>query len=401
MHRGESAKIALLPQEKRSVAVLASVFSLRLLGLFMLLPVLALYTERLEGATPTLIGVAVGAYGMTQAALQIPFGWMSDRVGRRPIILFGLSIFIVGSIACALADTAWGVIGGRALQGAGAISAALTAMLADRTRSDVRTRAMAFLGMSIGLSFMLSLVLGPLLKVWIGVPGMFWLSAIFGGVAIAMTLRLRDEMTQTPRVATRTRGGFARVLGDPALLRLYLGVLGLHLTITALFVGVPFALRDFAGVVESRHWQIYLLVIAVSLVGTVALILTAERWRHGQATLPLAVGLLALALLGLGRFHGELWQIIVLMVLYFAAFTFLEARLPAVLSQTAPVEYRGSAMGVFASAQFFGAFLGGSLAGSMLGAAGPGAVFVGAGSVALAWLLVAMLPVGKSRSVVR
>jgi MFS family permease len=399
LHRGESVKIALLAHEKRSVAVLASVFSLRLLGLFMLLPVLALYAERLDGATPTLIGIAVGAYGMTQAALQIPFGWLSDRIGRRPVILFGLSVFIVGSIVAAYADTIWGVVGGRALQGAGAISAALTAMLADRTRTDVRTRAMAFLGMSIGMSFMLSLVLGPVLNVWIGVAGMFWLSALLGVAAILMMLGLRERAPGEAAPVARAPGGFAIVLRDPALLRLYVGVLGLHLTITALFVAVPFALRDFAGLAEARHWVVYLLVIIISLVGTVALILTAERWRHGDRTLPIAIGLLSLALFGLGGLHASLWQIVALMVAYFAAFTFLEARLPAVLSQTAPEEHRGAAMGVFASAQFFGAFLGGGFAGSIMGWAGIGAVFAGAGAVALLWLLVALIPSRGTRDV--
>jgi MFS family permease len=384
----DTGAIRLLPAEKRAVAVLASVFALRMLGLFMLLPVLALHAAALPGATPALIGLAVGVYGITQAGLQLPFGWLSDRVGRRPVILFGLAIFVLGSLVAAAADTVGTVIAGRALQGAGAISAVVTALLADLTRPSVRTRGMAFIGVSIGASFILSLVLGPLLTAWIGVRGVFLLAALMGLVAAGLLLGGLPMRHAPSPLPGADRGGILEVLREPELLRLYVGIMCLHLTITALFVAVPFALRDIGGLPDVAHWKVYVTVLLLSLPGTIILILVAERWRHAARVLTLAVAGLGLALAFLGTSHVAVVPIAAAMTLYFACFNFLEARMPALLSQAAPAQRRGAALGVFASAQFFGAFLGGGVGGWVMGVAGISGVFFAAAAAALVWLMV-------------
>ncbi len=365
------------------MAVLAGIFAIRMLGLFMLLPVLALYAEALRGAAPTLIGVALGAYGATQALFQIPFGLLSDRVGRRPIIVCGLALFAAGSAVAALSDTIGGVIAGRALQGAGAVSAAVIALLADLTRPEVRTRAMAFVGASIGGAFVLALVVGPALTPLIGVPGLFWLTAGLAGLAAAVLLLAVPE---PPRPAPgRLRRALPRVLLDGELLRLDFGIFALHLALTASFVAVPFALRDELGIAVGDHWQIYLGVLLASLAGTVPLVLLSERVRRPRSLLRGAIIGVAAAQAMLALYHGDLWPVLGALTLFFAVFNFLEARLPAELSGLAPAAERGAALGVYASAQFLGTFAGGVLGGWLLGRAGPVGVFAVSGVVVLVW----------------
>lgn len=374
------------PPERRAVAVLAGIYAVRMLGLFMLLPVLALFASGLKGATPTLSGLAVGAYGITQAGLQIPFGLLSDRFGRIPIIVVGLLIFILGSVVAALATDIWQLIAGRALQGAGAISAAVTALLADRTRDQVRTRAMAVIGMSIGATFMLSLMLGPVVAGFAGVSGLFWLAAMLGGGALVLLLIVLPRGQDGP-AAMGPRPRLRESLTDPGLLQLYIGVFLLHALVTALFVAVPFALQDVAGLAAGQHWRIYLPVILTSLLGTIPLILLSERQADARASVMAGIGILLAAQLLLGFRHDGTWSIALALVVFFAGFNFLEARLPSWLSQMAAPQRRGAALGIFASAQFLGAFVGGTLGGWLRGAWGLQGVFSVTASMALVWLL--------------
>lgn len=371
--------------ERRVTAVLASLISARMLGLFMLLPVLALYAADMGAAAPILIGLAVGVYGVTQASLQIPLGILSDRIGRRPVIVAGLIVFALGSVAAAMAESVQGLILGRALQGAGAISASVMALLADHTRSAIRTRAMAVIGVSIGASFILSLVLGPVISYWIGVDGLFWLTALLALVVLVVFL---TTVRDAPRANQRPmdRGALKRAVADRRLLGMDFGIFILHLMLTATFVAIPFALREMVGLAVQEHWKVYLGVMLVSLAGTIPLIVASERGPP-RPVIVLAVATLIAAQIVLARSHASLGGVLAGLWLFFAAFNFLEARLPALLSQMVPDQQRGAALGVFASAQFLGAFAGGIAAGWVLGEAGIGSVFVLCAGAASVWCL--------------
>lgn len=376
---------ALLPAERRFVASLAAIYATRLLGLFLLLPVLALHVGALPGGTPLLAGIAVGAYGLTQALMQIPFGVWSDRVGRKPLIVVGLVLHIAGSALGAVAGSAWSIIAARVVQGLGAVSGPVMALLADLTRPASRTRAMFIIGMSIGASFVLSLIAGPLLAGTIGVAGVF---ALIGGLGvIALVLVLFALPAEAPRrdvsVARRT----LRSALTGALLPHYAGIFMLHLTLTATFIAVPHALRDLQGIAAAEHWRIYLAVFAASLVLTVPLVLWSERSRQSGRVMAGGAALLVFALAALIWVYADLRLMTAALALYFGAFNFLEARLPAALTVAAGEASRGAAMGVFATCQFAGAFAGGLAGGALLGSpwALPG-VFLCAALAVLFWL---------------
>jgi predicted MFS family arabinose efflux permease len=376
--------------EKRAAGGLAAIFSMRMLGLFMILPVFALYAEHLDGATPLLIGLAIGAYGLTQALLQIPFGLLSDRIGRKPVILGGLTLFAIGSIVAAGADSIHGVIVGRALQGSGAIAAATIALAADLTRETVRTRAMAAIGISVALSFALALVLGPVLGETIGVGGIFWLTAGFAllGMALLAWVVPTPERSSVHRDAQPVLGQLGSVVRDGVLLRLDAGIFLLHLTMVSLFVVLPLSLAE-AGIPPARHWQIYLPVVLLAIGLMVPFIILAERAGRVRGVLIGSAVALGVALLGFGLLPTSLWSALVLLTVMFTVFNLLEAVLPSLVSKAAHAGAKGTAMGVFSSAQFVGAFLGGLLGGLAHEQFGAEAVyFVGAGA-ALVWLLVA------------
>ncbi len=372
--------------ERRVTAVLAGVYGVRMLGLFLLLPVLALYAADLPGSTPLLIGLAVGAYGITQAALQVPFGILSDRIGRKPVIIIGLLIFIAGSVIAARSDSMAVLIVGRALQGAGAISAAVIALLADHTRAEFRTRSMAIVGVAIGGSFMLSLMLGPILANLWGVAGLFWLAAILGVLAM---LLVGFGVPAAP-LQLAGSGNLADGFADRRLRLLYGGIFVLHMTLTGLFVALPLMLREELGFAADQHWKLYLTSMLLSLLGTIPMILFAERHRQsgGAGVLTAAVLLVAGGQLVLYTGLGGLAGIGVGLILFFAGFNFLEARMPALLSILAAAENRGASLGIYATSQFLGAFAGGVLAGVVLGRGETGMVYAtGAGMLAAWWLL--------------
>jgi MFS family permease len=372
---------AMLPAERKAVAVVALIAMFRMFGLFALLPVLAIYASDLEGATPMLIGLAVGGYGLSQAALQIPFGALSDIIGRRRVILAGLVLFAAGSILAGMSESIFGVISGRLLQGAGAVSATLTALLADKTRPAVRTRSMAVFGIGIGSSFLLALMLGPLIAAAAGVRSLFWLAAVVAVISAALLMLLPEGQRRT---RTASRLPITRVL-QPALLRIDFYVFLLHTLMTAMFVALPFVLQNTLHWPLAEHWKMYLAALAVSLIGTVPLILADERegkgWVFGLAIALVTAGLLALVLA-----VPTPVSVFAAMAVFFAGFNFLEAGLPARLSLIAAEESRGAAMGVFSSSQFLGAFAGG-VTGGLLLADGSGRVFVACAAIAVLWLI--------------
>lgn len=376
--------------ERQAAFWLAGVFSLRMLGLFMILPVFALYAEHLEGNTPVLAGLAIGVYGFSQALLQIPFGFLSDRYGRKRIIYLGLLIFALGSVVAAMADSIGGVILGRALQGGGAVSAAVMALAADLTREEHRTKVMATIGITIGLSFAASMILGPVLNGGIGVSGIFWLTALLALLGIVVVrFRVPDPVeSRIHRDAEPVAAQFGRVLNNEPLLRLNFGIFILHLLLTATFVAVPLALRD-AGLTSSQHWQVYLPALTLSMAAMIPFIILAERRRQLKTVFLGAILTLVLVEFGLAALPDTVLEITVLLLAFFTAFNLLEAILPSLITKLAPPDAKGTAMGVYSSSQFLGAFAGGALGGWLNGQFGPHGVFAFATLGALAWLLVA------------
>jgi MFS family permease len=378
-------------QESRAAFSLAGIYALRMLGLFLILPVFALYAEHLHGVTPMLVGLAIGAYGLTQALLQIPFGMLSDRIGRKPVILGGLLIFALGSVVAAMADTIWGVILGRALQGSGAIAAAVMALAADLSREQHRTKVMAVIGMSIGAAFTLALILGPILNGLIGVSGIFWLTSLLalGGIGIVLFLVPTPTATQVHTDAEAVPAQFGRVLSNASLLRLDLGIFVLHLIITSIFLAVPLVLRDMLGMESGDHWMVYLPVLLLSVVLMVPFIVIAEKRNKMKPVFLGAVSALALAQLGLYLWHGGITGLLISLLLFFIAFNLLEASLPSIVSKVAPAASKGTAMGVYSTSQFAGAFVGGVVGGWIHGQFGLSGVFLFGAVAALVWLGVA------------
>ena len=350
------------PAELRAAISLSSIFGLRLLGMFVILPVFAIYAEGLPGGDNlTLVGVAIGIYGFTQACLQIPFGWWSDRYGRKPVIYVGLGIFAAGSFIAALGGNIWVVILGRMLQGAGAVSAAVMAMTADLTREEHRTKAMAMIGSTIGAAFAGSLVLSPWLNRVIGVPGIFALTGVLVLGAMVVMYAVVPDVPDRARRGGNGTGQLAAVLRDPQLARLYYGVFALHAVLMALFIAVPLNLRA-AGLPVDHHWQVYLPVMAASFVLMLPAVLGPAA-RRVRAVMVGSVVLLLLDQLAMPWFSGTAWSIAVLLVVYFTPFNVLEAMLPAHVSRLASPESRGMAIGVFATLQFLGAFCGAAAGG--------------------------------------
>lgn len=374
----------MLGAEKRAVSVIAGIAMLRMLGLFALLPVLSLYAADFADATPLLVGLAVGAYGLTQAGLQIPMGVLSDRVGRKPVILGGLAVFAIGSAIAGMSDTIGGVIAGRFLQGAGAISATLTALVADATRGEVRTRSMAVLGVGIGASFVVAMVFGPWFASIYGVRALFFLGIGVAVLAAALVLALPRSIEQP---AAPARLDF-RAAMKPELLRLDFFVFILHTILTASFVALPFLLAADLELPLRRHWQLYVGAIALSLAGTIPLILRDER-RGKTHTIGFAVLLVLLGELALSVVAFSALTTFLALALFFAGFNFLEAGLPARLSKLAPDDARGATLGVFSSSQFLGAFAGGLIGGRFLADGRPENVFFVCALLAAIWLALA------------
>jgi MFS family permease len=380
-------RVRMTAVERRATIGLAGIFGLRMLGMFIVLPVLAIYAEGLPGGRDhTLVGLALGAYGLTQAILQIPFGWASDRWGRKPVIVGGLLIFALGSFIAAWAPTiAWTIVG-RTVQGAGAISAAVIALTADLTRDEVRTRAMAAIGMTIGATFALSLVAGPALTGVIGVPGIFVLTGVLATGAIGLLLKAvpQSEFVARPPDTPKLWG---HVLRDRQLMRLNYGIFALHAALMALFVQVPFMLRD-GGIAPGRHWIVYLPVLLASILLMAPAMMQADRRARAKPIFVGAVGVLfaGQAILAASA-HSLAWTIAGLVV-FFTAFNLLEATLPSLISKFAPADAKGTAVGVYSSIQFFGTFVGAVIGGWLSQHFGSAAVFAFCLALSAVWILV-------------
>ncbi|MNQ64837.1 Inner membrane transport protein YajR [compost metagenome] len=378
--------------ETRAASGLALVFAFRMLGMFMVLPVLATYGQDLAGATPALIGLAIGAYGLTQAVLQIPFGVISDRIGRLPVIYIGLLIFAAGAVLAANADSIWGVIAGRVLQGAGAISAAVMALLSDLTREQHRTKAMAMIGMSIGVSFAVAMVVGPLLTRAFGLSGLFWATAIMAlvGMLIIAVIVPRAAHPLHHRESGVARQALMPTLKHPDLLRLDFGILALHAILMASFVALPLALVEKAGLPKEEHWWVYLTALLVGFFGMVPFIIYGEKKRQMKRVLVGAVAVLCACELFFWQFGDSLRALVFGAIVFFTAFNLLEASLPSLISKVAPAGGKGTAMGVYSTSQFLGAAVGGILGGWLFQHGGLPFVFVGCAVVCAIWLAIAV-----------
>ncbi len=385
------ARYTMNPAEKRASFGLAGIYGLRMLGLFIILPIFALYAEHLPGGeNHILMGLALGVYGLTQAILQIPAGWMSDRYGRKPIIYGGLIVFALGSFVAASADSIYGVIIGRAIQGAGAINAAVMALTADLTREEVRTKAMAMIGMTIGLTFSFSLILSPLLHGILGVPGIFAMTGVLAMVAIGLVRFVipNPVLTHFHSDTEASRNKFAEVLRNKDLLRLDFGIFALHAILMSVFMQVPFILKN-NGLEVAQHWQIYLPVMLLAFMLMVPPIIIAEKKAKMKQVFIVAIGLAFSAQLLLLVGQNSLWLVAAALLIFFTAFNILEASLPSLISKIAPLAAKGTAMGVYSSVQFLGAFFGAVMGGVLMQHVGHDSVLMFSAGLLLLWLIIA------------
>lgn len=381
----KSQRVRFTPQERKVSMLLALLFSTRMLGLFLLTPIFAVAAQSIAGGNNALkVGIALGAYGLTQAIMQIPLGMASDKIGRRPIIIGGMVLFIIGGVVSAMATDMDGIIMGRVLQGLGAISAAITAWVADATRPEVRTRAMAMVGSAIGLSFAVSLVLSPLMVGQFGLSGLFWAISLLGFVCLLLaTFAIPEYPRAQPIVQAKAKD----VLGHKELLRLNFGVFALHFILMTLFVVVPGVLAEVGGLDVSRLWQVYLPVIVLSFAFMVPVIIYTEtRKIHKKVLSGLVLALVAVMFL-MPFFSTKLWGVVLFLLLFFGVFNTLEALQPSLVSRVAPPEFKGLAMGFYNTTQSLGVFGGGVMGGLVASTAGAQwALWMGAALALLWWL---------------
>ncbi|WP_284447669.1 MFS transporter [Fluviibacter phosphoraccumulans] len=390
----DRVKEPMLPDERRAALGLAAIFALRMLGLFIVLPVFAVAARDLTGGQDVAaIGLALGAYGLTQACLQLPFGILADHWGRKPVIACGLALFVAGSIVCALADSISAMTLGRMLQGSGAISAAITALVADLTRDSQRSKAMAMVGGSIALMFALSLAVAPVIFGWVGLGGLFWLTCALGLGAFWALFRLVPAAPPLPAVVP---GTFRQMLVEPRLIRLNLGVFILHAIQIAMWVAVPALLIQLAGLPLQQHWMIYVPAVVASFFVLWPAMMQAERHKRMAQVFAFAVVLIGLVQLGfvllVGRENlGQLLAIsliLLLIAVFFTGFNILEALQPSLISRIAPATGKARALGIYNTLQSLGLFVGGAMGGWLLQTGGYAAVFAGCGLLALVWLII-------------
>jgi predicted MFS family arabinose efflux permease len=379
--------------EMRATTSLAAIYGLRMFGMFSILPIFAIYASTHFQPAPSslMIGLALGAYGLTQALFQLPFGMASDKYGRKPIIYLGLAIFAVGSMVAALAPNIEAVILGRVIQGAGAVSAVVTALLADLTRDEHRTKAMATIGATIGVAFALSLVGGPLLNQWVGVPGIFAITALLTLIAIAVVKFVVPDPVDSHyhSDASATPAKLKDVLKNTQLLRLNYGIFALHAAQMAMFVVVPFAIIQSSGIHENQHWQIYLPVLVASFVLMVPAIIYAEKQSKMKLVFVSAIAIMFAAQLMFSVSIQHFWGIVASLTLYFIAFNILEASLPSIISKIAPAAAKGTAMGVYNTSQSLGVFVGGAFGGYLSHTFGFASVFIFCSMMMFIWLVLA------------
>lgn len=376
---------AMTSAERRAGIGLASIFALRMLGLFLILPVFSIYAKELpSGNDMALVGLALGAYGLTQTFLQIAYGAASDRFGRKPVIVFGLVLFAIGSFVAASSTDIYGIISGRVLQGAGAISAAVTALAADLTREQHLTKTMAMIGSSIGLVFAMSMVGAPLLYSGIGMSGIFSLTGVLSLLAIFVVLKVVPAAPAIPRQPGWT--SFVEVLVHPQLLRMNYGVFTLHLIQTAMWILVPSALVSSGHLPVGEHWKVYLPAVLLSFLAMVPAIIAAEKYGKMKLVFNSAIALLFVVQLGFGLFGSGAYALFFWLMLFFVSFNVLEATQPSLISRIAPPHAKGAALGIYNTTQSLGLFLGGTLGGSLAKHSGPASVWIACAVLALVWL---------------
>ncbi|MEW6997545.1 MFS transporter [Colwelliaceae bacterium BS250] len=387
--------------EKKASLSLATVFGMRMLGLFMILPVFAIYGVNLEGYSPIWLGLAIGAYGFTQAVLQIPMGLLSDKIGRKPVIIGGLLVFCLGSIIAGMSDSVYGVVIGRAIQGMGAIASATLALAADLSREEHRPKVMATIGMFIGLSFALAMVIGPIVAASFGLAGLFYLTAILAIVGIGLVVFVvPNSIHVAPRgdlVAIPSK--LVTLVKNPNLIRLNVGVFVLHMALTAMFVSLPIMLTD-VGFMVNDHWQLYLPALLLSFVFMVPFMIWAIKKQKEKLVFCSAIILMTISVFLLWLRHDDLVLMVTFVVMFFTAFNYLEATMPSTLSRIAPAGEKGSAMGMYSSSQFFGAFIGGVLGGVVQTYFDGATVFLFCALSLIIWFMFAlgMKDVKKSKS---
>ncbi|MFV9996402.1 MAG: MFS transporter [Arsenophonus endosymbiont of Dermacentor nuttalli] len=379
------------PKELKATWGLGAVFTLRMLGMFMVLPILTSYGQQLKDASEFLLGLAIGIYGISQAIFQIPFGLMSDRFGLKQLIINGLLIFIAGSVIAALTDSIWGIIIGRALQGAGAISAAIMALLSDLTSEQNRTKAMAFMGISFGITFSTAIILGPIITHAIGLHGLFWAISLFalGGILI---IRVAVPDSHYPIVNRETnfiKNSVKRIINNSQLLKLNFGIFCLHSLLMANFVALPLVIID-SGLPANQHWKIYLGTLLVAFVTVLPFVIYAEKRHRMKQVFLICISILFISELTFCFSNKQFWLIVIGLQLFFIAFNVMEALLPSLISKEAPAGYKGTAMGLYSTSQFLGVALGGIVGGWLFQLHSASLVFMAGLVVCACWFVISL-----------
>ena len=387
------------PLEIKSSVLLASIYSLRMLGIFLILPIFSIYASELSGRpTEFQIGLAFGIYGLTQAILQIPFGMTSDRLGRKPVIYFGLLLFIIGSFIAGVSEQIEGVIIGRAIQGSGAISAVLTAFLSDLTSDKSRTKGMAIIGVSIGLTFALSLVISPLLNKLIGVPGIFLLMGVLAFIALGVVKFFIDEPLDKKKIKSENTNDIKSILKNFDLNRLNFGIFTLHASQISMFMAIPLYLINQGQIPLHQHWSIYLPVLVISFIFIVPMIIISERRHIAKESFIFSIAILFVTQFLFIYSSNGIVGIIIALIFYFIGFNYLEASLPSLVSKWAPIQRRGLALGVYNTSQSLGIFVGGSFGGLIANFYGYQGTFLFCSLLIMIWLILSIsmkMPINK------
>jgi len=387
------------PLEIKSSVLLASIYSLRMLGIFLILPIFSIYASELSGRpTEFQIGLAFGIYGLTQAIFQIPFGMTSDRLGRKPVIYFGLLLFIIGSFIAGISEQIEGVIIGRAIQGSGAISAVLTAFLSDLTSDKSRTKGMAIIGVSIGLTFALSLVISPLLNKLIGVPGIFLLMGVLAFIALGVVKFFIDEPLDKKKIKSENTNDIKSILKNFDLNRLNFGIFTLHASQISMFMAIPLYLINQGQIPLHQHWSIYLPVLVISFIFIVPMIIISEKRHIAKEAFIFSIALLFVTQFLFIYFSNGIVGIVMALIFYFIGFNYLEASLPSLVSKWAPIQRRGLALGVYNTSQSLGIFVGGSFGGLIANFYGYQGTFLFCSLLIMIWFILSIsmkMPINK------
>lgn len=379
-------------QEWSTASSLAAVYAVRMLGLFMILPVLPLYAKSMPEVSPFMIGLAIGIYGLTQALFQIPLGFLSDKIGRKPVIIGGLCLFALGSVVAALSTSIEWITIGRALQGMGAIAAATMALAADLTREMHRAKVMSVIGLTIGISFSVAMIIGPIIDQWGGLSGVFWVTTALAVLGIFLVLFVvpDPQIEKKHHDAGINRSYLGSVLKSSSLWRMNIGAFFLHMIMTANFSVLPLIFEDSVGLAGAEHWKIYLPVFLTAFLMAIPLIIIAEKYRKIRRLFLLSIGLLLLAQIGMAFMRAETALLLIAFWLFFIGFNFLEAVQPSLVAKYSNVENKGTAMGVFSTLQFLGIFMGGFIGGLIQDDYGYTGVFLFGGFIAWLWVFIAL-----------